>query len=424
MNNCLWRSDLKLILTLAYAGMAVGCLSAHSADQWPRFRGPDGSGISATTHLPIQWSHTNVAWRIALPGKGHSSPVVWNGHLFVTSGNPEKADRYLTCVNTLDGRVLWEKTHASKPFKQHTDNSFATSTAAVDESGVYFYWTTPEAISVTALTLDGKEKWTKNLGTFSSQHGSGTSLVIQNQVVWINNDQDGSSALIGLDVASGETKYNIKRTADKVSYATPCLFKPEGEPAELIFAASSHGLTSVNPANGLVNWECTNLFPARVVSSPVACDGLIVCTCGEGGVGRRLVAVRPGHGKEPAALVYDLKTGLSYVPTPLAIDGRLYLVGDNGLIRCVRAATGEAIWQHKLPEQFYASPVSAEGRLYLTSKSGVVFVLKAGESFELLAQNALGESIFATPAIAEGKLFFRTLSHLIAIGGTTSQVKP
>ncbi len=417
MNNCVRKSDLKLIFALACAWMAVGCLSAHGADQWSRFRGADGSGISAATHLPIQWSDTNVAWKIALPGKGHSSPVVWNERVFVTSGDAAKADRYLTCVNALDGKVLWEKTYSSKPFKQHTDNSFATSTAAVDASGVYFYWTTPEAVSVTALTLDGKEKWTKNLGPFASQHGSGASLVIQNQVVWVNNDQDGASALIGLDTVSGETKYNIKRTADKVSYATPCLFKPEGAPAELVFAASSHGLTSVNPANGLVNWECTNLFPARVVSSPVVCDGLIVCTCGEGGVGRRLVAVRPKHGNEPAALVYDLKTGVSYVPTPLAIDGRLYLVGDNGLVRCVRAATGEAIWQQKLPEQFYASPVSAEGRLYLTSKSGVVFVLKAGESFELLAQNALGESSFATPAIADGKIFFRTLSHLIAVGG-------
>ena len=424
MNNCLWKGDLKLILTLAYAWVVAGCFSVHSADQWPRFRGPDGSGISATTHLPIQWSETNLTWKIALLGKGHSSPVVWNGRVFVTSGDAEKADRYLTCVNAIDGGVVWEKTYASKPFRQHTDNGFATSTAAVDDGGVYFYWTTPEAISVTALTLDGKEKWTKNLGPFASQHGSGTSLVIQEQVVWINNDQDGASALIGLDVATGETKYRIKRTADKVSYATPCLFKPEGEPAELIFAASSHGLTSVNPANGLVNWECTNLFPARVVSSPAVCDGLIVCTCGEGGVGRRLVAVRPKRGLEPAALVYDLKTGVSYVPTPLAIDGRLYLVGDNGLIRCVRAATGEAIWQHKLPEQFYASPVSAEGRLYLTSKSGEVFVLKAGESFELLAQNSLGESSFATPAVAEGKLFFRTLSHLMAVGGTPGQIKP
>lgn len=418
MKNRAWKSDLRLVWTLACAWVVMGCISGHAGDQWSRFRGPDGSGISAATQLPVQWSDTNVTWKTALPGTGHSSPVVWNDRLFVTSGNAEKADRYLTCVNASDGKVIWEKTYSSKPFRQHADNSYATSTAAVDASGVYFYWTTPEAVRVVALTLDGNEKWTKNLGPFSSQHGSGTSLVVQNQVVWVNNDQDGASALIGLDVASGETKYSIKRTADKVSYATPCLFKPEGAPAELIFAASSHGLTSVNPANATVNWECTNLFPARVVSSPVACDGLIVCTCGEGGTGRRLVAVRPPKGNKPATLAYELKSGVSYVPTPLALDGRLYLVGDNGLVRCVRAATGEAIWQQKLSEQFYASPVCAEGRLYLTSKSGVVFVLKAGESFELLAQNALGESSFATPAIAEGKIFFRTLSHLIAVGGT------
>lgn len=413
-----WKRDLKLALILACAWGVTGCFSVHAADQWSRFRGPGGAGISAATNLPIQWSETNLSWKITLPGTGHSSPVVWNDRLFVTSGNADKADRYLTCVNASDGKVIWEKTYTSKPFRQHADNSFATSTATVDESGVYFYWTTPEAISVTALTLDGKEKWTKNLGPFSSQHGSGTSLVIQDQVVWVNNDQDGASALIGLDVASGETKYNVKRTVDKVSYATPCLLKPEGEPVQLIFAASSHGLTSVNPANGAVNWEYTKLFPARVVCSPVTGDGLIFCTCGEGGVGRRLVAVRPPQGDKPAALAYELKSGISYVPTPIAIDGRLYLLGDNGLIRCIRAATGEAIWQHKLSDQFYASPVCAENLLYLTSKSGVVFVLKTGDSFELLGQSSLGEASFATPAIADGRLFFRTLSHLMAAGAT------
>jgi outer membrane protein assembly factor BamB len=353
---------------------------------------------------------------LALPGKGHSSPVVWKNRVFVTSGNDKTGERYVLCVQAIDGTKLWEKRYPSRTFEQNRDNSLATSTPAVDESGVYAYWTTPESIQAAALTLDGREKWLQNLGPFKGKHGSGASPVVLNQLVWLNNDQDGPSALVALDAKSGAIKYRLDRLKDKVSYGTPCLFTRDGHPNELIFAASSHGLTSIDPLNGSINWDCTNLFAARVVSSPITSEGLVICSSGEGGVGRRLVAVRPPTGQNPAEVVYELKTGIPNVPTPLAKDGRLYLLCDNGLVRCVRTATGEPLWQEKLPERFYSSPVWADGRLYLTSKSGAVFVIAAGDKYELLAQNALGEPSFATPAIAQETLFFRTVSHLIAVG--------
>jgi outer membrane protein assembly factor BamB len=274
-----------------------------------------------------------------------------------------------------------------------------------------------DAISVAALTLGGEEKWRKSLGPFKSRHGSGASPVVIGQLVWINNDQDGPSSLLALDTWSGEIKCKIDRRADKVSYATPCLLQAPGHPDELIFAASSHGLTSVNPLNGAINWDCTGLFATRVVSSPIASDGLVICSSGESGTGRRLVAVRPPTGGNPATVVYELKTGIPNVPTPLARDGRLYLLCDNGLIRCVRTATGEPLWEQKLGEPFYGSPVWAQGRLYFTSRRGTVFVIAAADKFELIARNELGGPSFATPAIAGETLYFRTLSHVIAVGG-------
>jgi outer membrane protein assembly factor BamB len=392
--------------------------STEAADaQWARFRGADGNGISAATNLPVRWSDADVRWKVSLPGVGHSSPVVWKDRLFLSSGNKTNADRYVVCVQASDGKTLWEKTYSSQTFPQNSDNSFGSSTPAVDDSGVYVYWTTPDAITVVALGLDGREKWSKNLGPFNSRHGSGVSPVVVNHLVWINNDQDGPSSLIALDAMSGEIKYKLARTADKTAYGTPCLFRREGRPDELIFASSSHGLTSLNPSDGSINWECPGLFTARVVSSPITGEGLVICSSGEGGVGKRLVAVRPPAGNNKATVVYDLKTGIPNVPTPLAKDGRLYLLCDNGLIQCVRTATGESLWQQKLPERFYGSPVWAEGRLYFVSKSGVVFVIAAGDRYELLAQNTLGEASFATPAVANGTLYFRTVSHLIAVGG-------
>jgi len=385
-------------------------------DSWPRFRGGDGNGISSATNLPIRWSEADVRWKTPLPGKGHSSPVIWKDRVFVTGGDVTNADRHLICLAAANGSIIWRKKFESRTFQQNRENSFGSTTPTVDENGLYVSWTTPEAITVVALTLDGQEKWVRNLGPFRGKHGSGASPVVYHGFVWINNDQDGPSSLIALDADSGKTKCKIDRLADKVSYGTPCLWQEAGRPDQLIFASSSHGLTSVNPLNGTVNWDCTNLFSSRVVSSPITSDGLIICSSGEGGVGRRMVALRPPHGTNAPGIVYDFKTGIPNVPSPLAKDGRLYILCDNGLLRCVRTATGEPIWQERLPDRFYSSPVWAENRLYLTSKSGAVFVVAAADKYQLLAQNTLGEPSFATPAIANATLFFRTESNLIAIG--------
>jgi outer membrane protein assembly factor BamB len=382
----------------------IAPISMSAQDSWPRFRGSDGNGISSATNLPIRWAEADVRWKARLPGKGHSSPVVWKQRVFVTSGDITNADRHILCLAAGDGSLMWEKKYASRTFQQNRENSFGTETPATDSNGVYVSWTTPEAITVTALTLEGHEKWVSNLGPFKGRHGSGASPVVYNGLVWINNDQDGA------------VRYKIERLADKVSYGTPCLWQQAGQIDQLIFASSSHGLTSVNPLNGAINWDCTNLFETRVVSSPVCGEGLVICSSGEGGVGRRLVALSPPDGTHASRIVYDFKTGIPNVPTPLAKDGRLYILCDNGLLRCVRTATGEPIWQERLPARFYASPVWAENRLYLTSKAGEVFVVAAGDKYQLLAQNALGEPSFATPAVANGSLFFRTESSLLAVG--------
>lgn len=404
------------ILVAAVLGASRAPAAGESGD-WPRFRGADGNGLSSARNLPTRWTAADLRWKAPLPGKGHSSPVVRGDRLFLTSGNDQNADRYVICLGTADGKKLWEKRYASAVFPQNKDNSFGSATPAVDADGVYVCWTTPDAISVAALTLAGEEKWHRRLGPFAARHGSGASPVVVGHLVWINNDQDGPSSLIALDAGSGEVKFKIDRRTDKASYGTPCLLQSPGRPDELIFASSSHGLTSVNPLNGAINWDCTGLFPTRVVSSPITSDGLVICSSGEGGTGRRLVAVRPPTGNHPPTVVYEMKTGVPNVPTPLARDGRLYLLCDNGLLRCVRTATGELLWEEKLGEPFYGSPVWAQGRLYVASKRGTVFVIAAADKFELIARNELGEPSFATPAIAGETLYFRTLSQVIAVGG-------
>jgi len=197
--------------------------------------------------------------------------------------------------------------------------------------------------------------------------------------------------------------------------------RPAGEPPALIFSSTGHGLTSIDPTTGNVTWEVADAFPERVVGSPVVAAGLIVGSCGQGGAGRRLVAVRPGSPRAgagaAAAVAYDSTRNAPYVPTPLARGDLLFTLTDTGTAACLRAATGEKLWEERLNAKFYASYVWASGRLYVPSREGDLFVIAAGEKYELLARVPIGEPCFATPAIANGVMYLRTFKHLIAIGG-------
>lgn len=404
-----------LLLLRAPLDAATGA-SAHSLDaEWTRFRGPNGSGISTATNLPSSWTESDYRWKVGLPGTGHASPVIFGGQVFVLCGDKATARRTLLCLNTRDGKIVWSRDYASTTFAEHRENSYGTSTPVVDDKHVYVYWTTPDEITVLALDHQGKETWRRNLGPFKSQHGSGTSPVLFGDLLVIGNDQEGPSSIFGLDAATGRTRWEVKRRTDRAAYSAP-LVRQFGRETELVFTSSGHGVTGIDPTTGRVNWELTNAFPFRVVGSPILADGLVVGSSGEGGVGRRLVAVQPGSGTELPRIVYEMKNSIPYVPTPVAKDGLLFLWGDNGLLACHRTTTGELVWREKISDSFYSSPIWAEGRLYGVSKGGTVYVVSAADKYRLIATMPLGEASFATPAVADGALFFRTAAHLICVG--------
>ncbi len=403
----------RVVLLLA----ALRCVAVGgSVECWPRFRGPNGSGLAPSAPIPTQWGEKDYRWKVALPGKGHSSPVVWGERLFVTSGLKD-GTRVVTCLSVRDGRKLWERRFPSKPHSMNPLNSYATSTPALDAERIYLYWATPEAVTVVALDHDGNDVWQRNLGPFDSQHGGGVSPIVFDDLLVVPNDQRGKSFIIALDCRTGETRWKLDRRSVKAAYSTPCIYQPKDGPPELILTSTSHGVTSVDPRTGKVNWEFPRAFPLRVVSSPVVACGLIVGTCGVGGSGRRLVAVRPGSrdGRKPQ-LAYELKKNVPYVPTPIAVGDLLFTLAENGTVTCVRAATGERVWQGRLGGRFYGSFVHVDGRLYAISRKGEVFVIAASEKFELLGRTPLGEPSQATPAVAGGRMFLRTFSHLFCIG--------
>jgi len=419
------------VLTLA---VAFGANAGES--NWPRFRGPNGEGISDATTIPAQWTEKDYNWTVKVPGIGHSSPVVWGKRIFLTSGDRTTATRMVLCLDTADGHKVWQRDFASKPFRQTNDNSYMSATPAADADGLVVTWSTPEEVVLLALDAEGRDVWRRNLGLYVGGHGTGTSPILVEGLVVLSNDQEdpklipsmygpnptiaaGKSFLIAVDRKTGEDRWRVERRTKLSAYSTPCVSNSVDGRPELIFPSTAHGITAVDAATGKVNWEMPGLFSDRCVGSPVVAPGLVIAGFGNGSAGTRWVGVRPGSrekGIEPK-LAFDLKRPVPLVPTPLVKDGRLFLWGDEGIVACLNAATGESIWRERLGASFYGSPVWVGGRLYCISKNGEVFVIAASDKFELLARVPLGEPGFATPAVADGVMYLRTRSQLFSLGG-------
>ncbi len=390
--------------------------------EWPRFRGPNGTGVGKGPGIPSEWKASEVNWRVKLPGAGHSSPVLWGKRIFLTGANLETGSRLVFCLDADDGKLLWEKEYAARTHPVHVQNSFASSTPCCDAERVYVAWATPEEFALVALDHEGNEQWRRNLGKFESEHGFGTSPMLHEGMVILSNHQDGESSVLAVDAKSGEDRWRLpRRTRPKqsTSYATPFVYAAGGMAPQLIVDSWAHGMTSVDPATGVVNWELGGIFERRPVGSPIVAAGLLIGNCGEGSGNNTVIAVRLGEkGNAGPTVAYKLdRSTASYVPSLLADGGLWFSGGDRGGVSCVDAATGEVKWTERIGGNYSSSPVRVDDRLFGISSDGEVVVLAAADKFKLLGRTALGEDCRATPAVAHGRMYLRTVSHLISIGG-------
>lgn len=420
--SCTRRVWLAFVVLLPVSGLARG-------GDWPRFRGPNGAGIAADKDVPVKWTEENILWKTAIPGVGHSSPIVCQGRVFLQSASEDGQERWLLCLDANKGNLLWKRSAPGQEAHTHPLNTLSSSTPASDGERVYAASWDGRSIHLGAYAFkDGKPLWKTNLGGYKSQHGFGHSPMLLDGKVILANDQDGTSHLLAFDARKGNKVWQTERTPYRACYSTPLIHtKPNGD-KELI-VASTAGITGYNPDDGTATWWYTWKFaraPLRTVSSPILADNLVFATSGDGAGDRDAIAIKVGDQGDVSGtnLLWQNRqlNYFAYVPCLLALGNHIYSVNDKGFAACHLAQTGQEIWRVQLcKDGFTASPVMVDGKVLAVSKNGTAYVFEATPKFNKLAANRIGEAVSSTPAVAENRLFLRGEKHLFCIGKTAAK---
>lgn len=388
-----------------------------AASQWYRWRGPSGQGLVAEPQPPLRWGPTeNILWRREIPGKGNSSPILWGDQIFLTTATADGKTRSLLSIDRANGAIKWQRNYAAETIEKSVieKNGYASATPATDGECIVAFLGNAGMV---ACDLEGKELWKTDLGAFNGMHGPGTSPVIHGGLVILVQDQNDRSLSIGLDLKTGETRWRRERPG-AMGWCTPVALAIGGQ-EELVYA-SDQRLLAIDPANGAELWSRSG--PTREpVPSIVTDGGLIFCTSGRNGP---TLACRPPGRTSPsggertsdeAQLLWTAARGGPHVPSPVLVDGLLYLISDRGILTCLDAMTGETVFQQRLEGKYSASPIAAGGYLFVSSEEGDTHVLRVGRRFEEIAVNSLGEPLLASFALVDRVLYARTPSSLIAI---------
>jgi len=423
-----------------------------AAQHWPQWRGPASHGVSSESDLPTRWSRTeNVAWRATLAGFGTSSPIVWGDRVIVTSqvgatplagggGHPQLArdDRGLAAQEApiggrrpasaqtdvwfvveafqwSDGRRLWEyRTKAAGPLPGvHEKHNLATPTPLTDGERVYAWFGNGQIV---ALDMDGRLVWSRHLGMeysrFETQWGHGSSPVLHGGLLILLCDHLADAYLLAVDARTGKERWKVDRGDGRVSHSTPLVLAGPQGPELLV--NSSERIDVYDPLTGKLLWY-TGSERQTPIPSAVFHEGRIYLS--RGYRNSDYMAIKPGGRGDVTRthIEWQAASGASYVPSILYYEGLLYMTNEVGVVTCADAKTGERVWRHRLGGVFFASPVAGAGKIYLLSETGETFVLRAGRTPEVLAENDLGERFIASPAISRGRILLRSDGTLFSV---------
>ncbi len=398
------------------------------AQNWPQFRGPNTQGHSAEKRLTLNWSATeNIAWKTELPGEAWSSPVVWGDSIFVTTATEAGTSCRVIAIDRKTGAIRWN----TEVFKQKTGrkegrNTYASPTPATDGKFVYACFGDG---SFAALDFKGRVAWINRDYPFYGQHGLGTGLLLHDGLLIMARDgsSDGEDKKVGwqipwdkayvlaLDAKTGKQRWKASRGLSRISHGTPAIWKDPTGRMQVISEAGDV-LQGFDHKTGERLWTSEVIGEGKVPSIVLG-DGMAFTSGGWGGK-ESIKAFRlggAGNLKE-SNLLWEQRKGMPKVPSMIYVKPHLFAITDGGIASCMKADTGELLWQQRLGGTYSASPVAAEGRVYFVSDQGETTVLAAGPEFKILAKNPLEGTVQASPAISQGQIFIRTDRHLFAIG--------
>lgn len=411
MVNWQGRKGKRMIAGTALFACLFCALPVRAGD-WPQFRGPGGSGVSDETGLPVRWGPTqNIRWKIDLPGRGVSSPVVARGRVYVTASSGFSQDRlHVLCFDAASGKELWHRQFwATGHTQTHPKTCVAAPTPVTDGDHVFALFS---SCDLAALDSAGSLLWYRALArdypTVGNHVGMAASPILAQDLLLLAMENAGESFAVAVDLRTGQNRWKIDRQRD-INWVTPLLVG-NGAGAEVLFQ-SANEISAYEARTGEKRWTYASTGLATIASPVAGKDLVFVPASGQ------VLALRPKAEPVTPELAWrsnKLKTSFA---SPLYYQGRVYTVGSPvGIVTCVAADDGKLLWQtDRLKGAHSASPVAAEGRIYLVNEEGTATVIQTGEKPEILGTSALGETILATPAIAAGAIFLRSDQHLFCI---------
>jgi len=428
------------LLALAAVTLSAG---ADGHDDWPGWRGPSSNGVSPLKNIPSVWSRdANIAWKTAVPGRGHASPVVWGNRVFLTTdiegevipgaapikhkvegqpwrhpdsvGGTHKHTLKVFCFDTAAGKQLWERTaYKGGVFDDiHKFNTYASPTPVTDGKYVYAYF---ESQGLYKYDFEGNLLWKMSLGGIATLGvGTGVSPVLFEDKILILADQDEGelSFLAAVSTADGKIAWKTPRK-EPVNWTTPVIVESGKQPV-LVVPSMEH-VIAYDPRTGKELWQTEGL-QSNSVHTPVFGHGMVYVTSG---FPKKIVmALRLDPAKDQPRIAWKYEKGTGYIPSPILYGDYLYVMTGAGLLSCLDAVSGEVKYEGKRfpqPGQFTAAPVAVDGKLMITSNDGDTYVVKAGPDFEVLGTNSLGESVFASLAVAGDSVYIRSAGNLYRI---------
>lgn len=426
------------------------CVAGVAADDWPSWRGPDGTGVTTETNLPERWSDSSaIAWRVALPGTGVSTPVIHGAHVFVTSqmgagqraagfhpslvqgGGADLGERNLvggaggasgvtfavTAYRWSDGARVWQhELPADAPLPEvHDKHNLASPSPVTDGRVVIAWYGTGQVAAVDAAS--GKRLWTKNLareyGPFEINWGHSSSPALHGDLAIFPCYHESGAYLLALDARTGAVRWKRDRQARAHTYSTPLIVSHDGRAT--IVLNNSAGVEAFDAGSGEPLWQVSepNRFP---IPMPVHHQGVLYLS--RGYRSSPYLAIRLGGRGDVSSshVLWRTPTGAPYISSFVYYDGLLYMASELGIVTVIDPANGQTVWRERLGGVFTASPVAGDGKVYFASEAGETIVLKAGRTPSVIARNRVDAHVVASPAVSRGRIFLRGDDQLIAIG--------